>query len=249
MKICHMIEETTKYSCRSCGSEAIIRNGHNKCGSPQYKCKACGACRVLTAKVKYTLEQKTTILHAYLERISLRGLHRVFGMWRSTVLRWLKAWVENLPSLHETLLPVQATDVLERDELVSFVAEKFFKRWLWLAMCRRTRQIVAYAIGDRSETTAQKLWQAIPEAYRACPMYTDEYNVYPLIIPPEQHRPAPKDAHQTNHQERWNNTLRQWLGRYTRKSLSFSKQDAYHSLVTHWFIILHNLTIRSSLTL
>jgi len=55
--------------------------------------------------------------------------------------------------------------------------------------------------------------------------------------------------HQTNHQERWNNTLRQWLGRYTRKSLSFSKQDAYHSLVTHWFIILHNLTIRSSLTL
>jgi insertion element IS1 protein InsB len=119
---------------------------------------------------------------------------------------------------------------------------------LVVAMCRRTRQIVAYAIGDRSETTAQKLWQAIPEAYRACPMYTDEYNVYPLIIPPEQHRPAPKDAHQTNHQERWNNTLRQWLGRYTRKSLSFSRQDAYHSLVTHWFIILHNLTIRSSLT-
>jgi hypothetical protein len=34
------------------------------------------------------------------------------------VLRWLKAWVENLPSLHETLLPVQATDVLELDELV-----------------------------------------------------------------------------------------------------------------------------------
>jgi len=55
--------------------------------------------------------------------------------------------VENLPSLHETLLPVQATDVLELDELVSLVAEKFFKRWLWLAMCRRTRQIVAYAIG------------------------------------------------------------------------------------------------------
>jgi insertion element IS1 protein InsB len=147
-----MIEETTKYSCRSCGSEAIIRNGHNTCGSPQYKCKACGACPVLTPKVKYTLEQKTTILRAYRERISLRGLQRVFGVWWSTVLRWLKAWVENLLSLHETLLPVQATDVLELDE-------------------------------------------------------------------------------------------------YTRKSLSFSKQDAYHSLVTHWFIIRHNLTIRSSLTL
>jgi insertion element IS1 protein InsB len=60
--------------------------------------------RVLVPKVKYTLEQKTTILRAYRERISLRGLQRVFGVWRRTVLRWLKAWVENLPSLHETLL-------------------------------------------------------------------------------------------------------------------------------------------------
>ena len=100
---------------------------------------------------------------------------------------------------------VQGTDVLERDELVSFVAEKFFKRWLWLAMCRRTRQIVAYAIGDRSETTAQKLWQA--RSLSCLPAYADEYNIYPLIIPREQHRPTPKDAHQTNQQERWHTTL------------------------------------------
>ena len=100
---------------------------------------------------------------------------------------------------------VQATDVLERDELVSFVDEKFFKRWLWPAMCRGTRQIEAYVIGDRSETTAQKLWQA--RSLSCLPDYADEYNVYPLIIPREQHRPAPKAAHQTNHQERWNNTL------------------------------------------
>lgn len=55
-------------------------------------------------------------------------------------------------------------------------------------------------IGDRSETTAPKVWQALPENKRACPADTDEYDVYPRIVPPEQHRPAPKDAHQTNHQ-------------------------------------------------
>jgi insertion element IS1 protein InsB len=71
--------------------------------------------------------------------------------------------VARLPILLDTLLPAQAEDVVELDEVVSFVGEKWFKRWLWLAMCRRTRQIVAYAIGDRSETTAQKLWQALPE--------------------------------------------------------------------------------------
>ena len=244
-----MIEETITYWCRSSGSRNIIRNGHNKCGSPQYLCKDCGACRVLTPKTRYTPEEKATLLRAYRERISLRGIQRVFGVWRTTVLRWLRQWVTNLPTLLDSLLPAQAEDVLEMDELVSFVGEKWFKRWLWLAMCRRTRQIVAYAIGDRSETTAQKLWQALPESYRTCPVYSDEYDVYPLIVPPEQHRAAPKEAHQTNHQERWNNTLRQWLGRYTRKTLSFSKDDTYPTLVTHWFIIEHNLRMRSSRTL
>lgn len=94
-------------------------------------------------------------------------------------------------------------------ELVPFVSEKWFKRWLWTAPCRRTRQIVAFDIGDRSETTAQKLWQAIPEGYRTCPVFTDLFNVYPLIVPPEQHHPVPKEAGQTNHQERWYNTRRQ----------------------------------------
>jgi hypothetical protein len=31
----------------------------------------------------------------------------------------------------------------------SFVQKKEQKRWLWTAMCRRTRQIVAFVIGDR----------------------------------------------------------------------------------------------------
>lgn len=55
--------------------------------------------------------------------------------------------------LGRDLLPAQAGDVLEMDEVVSFVGEKFFPRWLWTAQCRRTRQIVAYAIGDHSEET------------------------------------------------------------------------------------------------
>ena len=244
-----MIDETITYSCRSCGSKDIIRNGHNKCGSPQYLCKACGACRVLRPKVRYTPEEKATVLKAYRERMSLRGLQRVFGPWRSTVLRWLKQLVASLPSLVESLLPAQADDVLEMDELVSFVSEKWFKRWLWTAQCRRTRQIVAFAIGDRSETTARKLWQSIPQAYRDCPVFTDEFNVYPLIVPAEQHQPVPKGSGRTNHQERWYNTLRQWNGRYTRRTLSFSKEDFYHTLVTHWFIIEHNLRMASSRTM
>ena len=154
-----------------------------------------------------------------------------------------------MPRLPKTLLVAQADDVLEMDELVSFVSEKWFKRWLWTAQCRRTRQIVAYAIGDRSETTARKLWNAIPQAYRTCPVFTDDFNVYPLIVPAQQHHPIPKGAGQTNHQERWYNTLRQWSAPYTRRSLSFSKEHGFHDLFTRWFILEHNLRIKASLTL
>jgi hypothetical protein len=34
---------------------------------------------------------------------------------------------------------------------------------------RATRQLVAYAIGDRSQATRQRLWAAIPQAQHAAP--------------------------------------------------------------------------------
>jgi insertion element IS1 protein InsB len=244
-----MIKETLTYSCRSCGSDHIIRNGHNKCGNAQYHCKACGAYRVIRAQEKYSPESKAIVLKACRERMSLRGIQRVFGVWRKTVMRWLEARVAQLPTIAETLLPAQADDVLEMDELVSFVGEKWFKRWLWTAQCRRTRQIVAFAIGDRSQDTCRLLWQAIPSAYRSLPLFTDRWEAYQLVLPPDQHHPVNKGSGLTNHQERWYNTLRQWNSRYTRRTLAFSKDDYYHELVTRWFILEHNLRMRSSLTL
>ncbi len=166
-------------------------------------------------------------------------------------MNWILAHLQKLSTLVDSLLPKHRGDILELDELWAFVYHKDNERWLWTALCRRTRQIVAFIIGDRSADTCRRLWNAIPPAYRRCRSYTDFWKAYQAVLPKRTHPPIGKETGQTAHQERWNNTLRQWLGRcrYTRKSLSFSKQDAYHSLVTHWFIILHNLTIRSSLTL
>jgi IS1 family transposase len=82
-----------------------------------------------------------------------------------------------LPPLSETLLLPDPADeeaiTLELDELWSFVLKKADKRWIWIALCRRTRQVVAYAIGDRSQATCRKLWEAIPPAYRAGHCYSD----------------------------------------------------------------------------
>ncbi|MFL5628780.1 MAG: IS1 family transposase, partial [Ktedonobacteraceae bacterium] len=61
--------------------------------------------------------------------------------------------VAQLPPLRTTLLapdPEDATSTtLELDELWSFVLKKAHDSWLWIALCRKSRQVVASAVGDR----------------------------------------------------------------------------------------------------
>jgi IS1 family transposase len=82
------------------------------------------------------------------------------------------------------------------------------KRWIWIALSRRTRQVVAYVVGDRSAATCRKLWQRIPALYRAAHCYTDFWEAYRQVIPTDQHTPCGKDSGLTAHVERWNNTLK-----------------------------------------
>ena len=69
-------------------------------------------------------------------------------------------------------LPVSPTDVVirrleaEADELWSFVGKKANKQWLWIAMDAKTRQVMAFHIGDRSRESGVQLWAKIPEVYQ-----------------------------------------------------------------------------------
>jgi len=110
-------------------------------------------------------------------------------------------------------------------------------------MCRRTRQIVAWVIGDRSEETCRKLWQQIPAAYRSCRSYSDFWEAYQKVFPEETHECVGKKSGQVNHMERWYGTLRQSNARFVRKTLSFSKSDLMHEVVTRLFVIRHNLSL------
>lgn len=76
--------------CRKCGSENLVRNGHNRCGTQQYKCKECGWKGILNPKAKYSPKEKERIIAAYQERMSMRGIQRVFKVARQTVSSWIK---------------------------------------------------------------------------------------------------------------------------------------------------------------
>jgi IS1 family transposase len=87
------------------------------------------------------------------------------------------------------------------------------------------------------------LWQRIPERFRYQTSFSDLWEAYNFIYQQTgQHQKVGKDSGQTNHMERWNNTIRQWLGRLTRKTLSFSKFDFYNELVIRLFIIRYNIS-------
>ena len=151
--------------------------------------------------------------------------------------------------MSETLLEPDPGDrdstTLELDELWSFVFRRVNKRWVWIALCRATRQVVAFVIGDRSAQTCRKLWAALPQAYQVGHCYSDFWAAYNKVIPAQQHTACGKESGQTAHVERWNNTLRQRLARFVRKTLSFSKSEVLQEICLRLFLHRYNLSIVS----
>ena len=173
----------------------------------------------------------------------MRGVQRCLGVHRHTLAAWLIELISQLPALRTSVAPAMPDDVLELDELWSFVGQRQQKRWLWIALCRRTRQVVAFVIGDRSAKTCRKLWRRIPAEYRHCRTFSDFWHTYQQVIDSGKHCSVGKESGETAHVERWNNTLRQRISRYIRKTLSFSKTDKFHHLITKWYIYEYNLSL------
>ena len=238
-----MIIEIHYYRCAKCGSIDIIKNGHDYKGAQKYHCHACNAYGTLDRNRKYDVKTRQQALDAYFERVSMRGIHRVFGITRYLLAQWLLSRFEKLPSLADTLVKWEPGDVLELDELWSFVLKKSQKRWIWIALCRRTRQVVAFTIGDRSEDTCRELWNQIPAVYKLCASFSDFWEAYKNVFPEETHQSVGKETGMTAHVERWNLTLRQRLARFVRKTLSFSKSDFYHEVILSLYIHRYNLSL------
>lgn len=73
---------------------------------------------------------------------------------------------------------------------------------------------------------------------------TEAYDQVFGLLPPK-HRLVGNETGETAHVERWNNTLRQRVGRFIRKTLSLSKSDAYHKFALKVFIHEYNASLIS----
>jgi insertion element IS1 protein InsB len=91
-----------------------------------------------------------------------------------------------------------------------------------------TRQVMALHVGDRSRTSATRLWAKMPAASRQHATFsTDQSVVYAGVMPAVQHRAISQLARKTHHIERFNTTLAQRGARLGREALSFSTQLAH----------------------
>jgi insertion element IS1 protein InsB len=236
--------QTNSFSCPRCQLSHIKRNGHTYYGKQNYQCKLCDRQFVIKNET-VSPEKQELIKRLLLERISLRGICRVLKVSLAWLINFIERQYQTTPEDLQFVAPI-APEIeifcVEADELWSFVARRENKRWVWLVLERRTRQIIALHIGDRSQNSAIALWAKVPLAIKAQALVlTDCWDAYAIAIPSNQHVACEKQSGQVSLIERFNCTLRQRVSRLVRKSLSFSKSDWFHEEAIKYFIAHYNL--------
>jgi insertion element IS1 protein InsB len=236
--------------CPRCQSPKYKKNGHIHNGTQNHQCHDCGR-QFVDCSAQYRISEDTRALieRLLVERIALRGICRAVGVTLKWLVGFLVQCFEALPD-HLNVEPVSRTpDVViprlevDADDMQSFVKKKDNKQWMWSAMDAKTRQVIAFHVGDRSRRSAKRVWAKMPAASRQhATFYTDQYVVYAGVIPAAQPRALSTLARTTNHIERFNNTLRQRVSRLVREAVSFSKKLAHHIGAIKLFICHYHLT-------
>ncbi len=236
--------------CPRCSSQDIVKNGSIHNGTQKYKCKNCNRQFVENPKNKpVSTFSKEILINLLVERISIAGIARVLGLSK----RWTQEYINNFYKtveirINEKFFLVRKKKktkiILECDEMWSFVSNKNNKLWIWLAIDKLTRQIVGIHIGKRDKTGAQALFDSLPNNYKEYSyFYTDFWKAYQAVLPENRHTAVGKETGKTNHIERFNNTIRQRLSRFVRKTLSFSKSEFNHTASLYYFINYYNQRI------
>ncbi len=100
--------------------------------------------------------------------------------------------------------------------------------------------MIAFFIGDRPAGSARALRERLPPASRCRATRSDFWLACEEAFPGRTHRLCARAEGQTNHTERFFRTLRQRLGHFVRKTLSFSKCERMHELALRLFVHQYN---------
>jgi len=120
----------------------------------------------------------------------------------------------------------------EMDEMWSYVGCKDNRRWLWHAIDRETRKVLAYVFGERKDRVFLEL-KGLLEPFGVSRFYTDDWGAYERNLDPEQHSIGKENTQKI---ERKHLTLRTRIKRLARKTICFSKKEQMHDIVIGLFV-------------
>lgn len=158
----------------------------------------------------------------------IRDITRVLRVSIGTVLKVIRAEASRVV---EDKLPQRVAEV-EVDEMWSFVEKKEHQAWLWYVFEARTRKILAWVVGRRSDETCRRLLAKLEGCHitRFC---TDYWESYEKLMDSFKHWVGKQ---WTQHIERNNLNFRTRLKRLQRRTICFSKSADMHEAVLKLFI-------------
>jgi insertion element IS1 protein InsB len=154
------------------------------------------------------------IINLTKEGCGIRSISRLLEIAVNTVISRIKSIAKRI--LNPTILLNQD---YEMDELKTFVGNKKNEQWLIYVMEKDSRRITRCLVGKRTKKNIKTITDAllISEPNR---IFTDGLNIYKSLLPSTIHK---NFAHQINHIERKNLSLRTSLKRLSRKTICYSK--------------------------
>ena len=168
-------------TCHNCRIECK-RNGKHRNGLQRYRCAQCSKtfteAHERAFDAMYTPAEKGLLaLQLLLEGSSIRSTERITGLHRDTILRLLVLAGERCEKLMGRLIVNVPVKDVQCDEIWGYVQKKESHKWPWeandasigdaycfVAIERRTKLILNFALGRRSQATTNAFIEGLRAA-------------------------------------------------------------------------------------
>ena len=120
-------------------------------------------------------------------------------------------------------LPAPEGDVIEFDDLCLRQSPPL---WLWIGISRKSRQVLSFVPGERTDETFGRAWANVPPDYQSRQVFTDHWGAYARLLPKDQHHPCDKGSGLTSIVESLNTKWRQRQSGLVRRACGIHPKRA-----------------------